>query len=151
VKNPPETPSIPSRIPTCQAAHPGTAICPAQIANPNKIVIDIDGDGSFNHTLADLQTIYRYKLPIKMFIMNDGQMSMVRAWEKLFYNENYIATDCSSNPNYSMLANSYGISSIDLNKKSDLADIVDYVIKYVIIYNCWQSRCFGFSFCFKFS
>ena len=58
----------------------------AQIANPTKTVIDIDGDGSFNHTLADLQTVSRYKLPIKMFIMNDGKMSMVRAWEKLFYN-----------------------------------------------------------------
>jgi acetolactate synthase-1/2/3 large subunit len=62
--------------------------------------------------------------------MNDGQMSMVRAWEKLFYNENYIATDCSSNPNYSMLANSYGIKSIDIRNKSELAEIVDYVINY---------------------
>jgi len=102
----------------------------AQIANPHKTIIDIDGDGSFNHTLADLQTVSRYKLPLKIFIMNDRQMSMVRAWEKLFYAERYIATDCSSNPNYSMLAESYGISSINLDKQSDLAVIVDYVIKY---------------------
>lgn len=102
----------------------------AQIANPTKTVIDIDGDGSFNHTLGDLQTVFRYKLPIKIFIMNDGQMSMVRAWEKLFYNENYIATDCSSNPNYTMLANSYGISSIDLYKQEHMESIIDYVLKY---------------------
>jgi acetolactate synthase-1/2/3 large subunit len=101
-----------------------------QIANPSKTVIDIDGDGSFNHTLGDLQTIQRYKLPIKIFIMNDHNMSMVRAWEKLFYAENYIATDCSFNPDYSMLANSYGIHSVNLSKQSDLEEITDYVIKY---------------------
>ena len=102
----------------------------AQIANPTKTVIDIDGDGSFNHTLADLQTIYKHKLPIKIFVMNDGQMSMVRAWEKLFYNENYVATDCSSNPNYCSLANSYGIHSIKLSNQSELEDIVNYVINF---------------------
>lgn len=101
-----------------------------QIANPTKTVIDIDGDGSFNHTLADLQTVYKHKLPIKIFVMNDGHMSMVRAWEKLFYNENYVATDCSSNPNYCTLANSYGIHSIPLSNKIELKDTIDYVLKY---------------------
>ena len=102
----------------------------AQIANPTKTVIDIDGDGSFNHTLADLQTVFKYKLPIKIFVMNDGQMSMVRAWEKLFYNENYVATDCSHNPDYNKLASSYGIHNIMLEYKTDLHDIVKYVINY---------------------
>jgi len=101
-----------------------------QIANPTKTVIDIDGDGSFNHTLPDLQTVYKHKLPIKIFVMNDGHMSMVRAWEKLFYNENYVATDCSSNPDYCKLANSYGIHSISLSNKFHLKDIVNYVINY---------------------
>jgi acetolactate synthase-1/2/3 large subunit len=101
-----------------------------QIANPTKTVIDIDGDGSFNHTLADLQTVYKHKLPIKIFIMNDGHMSMVRAWEKLFYNENYVATDCSSNPNYNKLANSYGIHSVTLSNQLELENVVNYVLKY---------------------
>ena len=101
-----------------------------QIANPTKTVIDIDGDGSFNHTLADLQTVYKHKLPIKIFVMNDGQMSMVRAWEKLFYNENYVATECSSNPNYCTLANSYGIHSVSLSNINELEKVINYVIKY---------------------
>jgi acetolactate synthase-1/2/3 large subunit len=101
-----------------------------QIANPNKTVIDIDGDGSFNHTLADLQTVFKYKLPIKIFVMNDGHMSMVRAWEKLFYNENYVATDCSHNPDYCALAKSYGIHSVVLDNKNDLHDVVKYVLDY---------------------
>jgi acetolactate synthase-1/2/3 large subunit len=102
----------------------------AQLANPNKVVIDIDGDGSFNHTLADLQTVKRYNIPIKIFIMNDKNMSMVRAWEKLFYNENYIATDCSFNPDYSALANSYGIHSVDINTIDELNEKIIYVLKY---------------------
>lgn len=101
-----------------------------QIANPTKTVIDIDGDGSFNHTLGDLQTITKYKLPIKIFIMNDGQMSMVRAWETLFYNKNYVATDCSFNPDYCKLAESYGIKSIKLTNPKDLKDVINYVINF---------------------
>ena len=83
----------------------------AQIANPHRTVCLIDGDGSFNHTHADLQTIARYNLPIKIFIMNDGQMSMVRAWEQLFFEANYVAT-ISPNPDYVMLAQSHRIHAI---------------------------------------
>lgn len=101
-----------------------------QIANPLKTVIDIDGDGSFNHTLADLQTVQKHNLPIKIFVMNDGQMSMVRAWEKLFYNENYVATDCSSNPNYCALANSYGIHSVSISNQKELKNKIEYILKY---------------------
>ena len=110
-----------------------------QIANPTKTVIDIDGDGSFNHTLADLQTVYKYDLPIKIFIMNDGKMSMVRAWEELFYNGNYVATDCDHNPDYCKLAESYGIKSVYLSSKNSLESIVNYVINYndgPILCNC---------------
>lgn len=101
-----------------------------QIANPTKCVIDIDGDGSFNHTLADLQTVAKYKLPIKIFVMNDGHMSMVRAWEKLFYNENYVATDCSSNPDYCILASSYGIHNITISNQSELKNKIAYALNY---------------------
>ena len=56
-----------------------------QIAHPDKLVLDIDGDGSFNHTLAELKTIQNYDLPIKIAILNDTNLSMVRAWEELFF------------------------------------------------------------------
>jgi acetolactate synthase-1/2/3 large subunit len=62
--------------------------------------------------------------------MNDGHMSMVRAWENLFYNENYVATDCSSNPNYCTLANSYGIHSVTVSNQSELKDKIEYVLNY---------------------
>lgn len=102
----------------------------AQIANKDKVVIDIDGDGSFNHTLGDLQTIVKYNLPIKIFIMNDGQMSMVRAWEHLFFNKNYIATDCSYNPDYCKLASSYGIENIKISNLNYVEEKIKYALEY---------------------
>ena len=80
----------------------------AQIGNPNKLVIAIDGDSSFNMTLSDLKTIKENNLPIKIAIMNNSSQMMVTIWEKLFYNERYTATNNKHNPNYPALANSFG-------------------------------------------
>lgn len=95
-----------------------------QIANPRSIVINIDGDGSFNHTSSDLQTIVRYKLPVKIAIMDDGQQSMVRIWEKLFFNERYTATANPNNPDYVKLGESFGIMGIYCDNKEDLNNSV---------------------------
>ena len=58
-----------------------------QIANPKKLVINLDGDSSFNMTLNDLKTIKEYNLPIKIIIFNNSTQMMVNIWEKLFFNE----------------------------------------------------------------
>jgi len=102
----------------------------AQLANPDKVVVLIDGDGSFNHTLADLQTMAKHKLPVKIFIMNDGHLSMVRVWEKLFYSGHHVTTSCSHNPDYNLLAASYGIRSIRITNRSELQSMVEYAIRY---------------------
>ena len=102
----------------------------AQIAKPNSLVIDIDGDGSFNHSLHELKTITDYNLPVKICIMNDGSLSMVKAWEKLFYHERYTATDLKINPNYSKLAEAFGIKGIECNNIKDLKDTIEYMMNY---------------------
>ena len=56
----------------------------AQIANPNKLVIDVDGDSSFNMTMNELKTVSQYNLPIKIAIMNNSAQMMVTTWERLF-------------------------------------------------------------------
>ena len=101
-----------------------------QIANPNNLVIDIDGDGSFNHSLHELKTVNDYNLPIKIAILNDATLSMVKAWEKLFYNERYTATDLGKNPDYVALAESFGIKGIQCNHKDELPDLIDYFLNY---------------------
>jgi acetolactate synthase-1/2/3 large subunit len=92
----------------------------AHLANPNILIIDIDGDGSFNHTLSELKTIATYNIPIKIAVMNDKSQSMVQAWERIFYGKNYISTDNKYNPVYYEMANAFGIHSIFCDNKCDL-------------------------------
>lgn len=99
----------------------------SSIANPSYNVFCIDGDGSFNMTSNDLSTLAKLKLPIKIFIMNDGKQQMVNIWQNLFFDSNYIATD-NNNPNYCNLAKSYGIKSYRVENKKKLNEILDKVI-----------------------
>jgi acetolactate synthase I/II/III large subunit len=101
-----------------------------KIACPQKTVVVIDGDGSFCHTLGDLQTIMRYKLPIKIAIMNDGHQSMVRAWEKLFFDERYVATELPNNPDFCALAEAYGINSLLCDNINDLESTVEKFVNF---------------------
>ena len=94
----------------------------AQISNPKKNVILIDGDSSFNMTLTDLKTVKEHNLPIKIIVMNDGNQNMVRVWEQLFFEERITATINSRNPNYSDLALSYGINSIKCINQENLEE-----------------------------
>lgn len=96
----------------------------AQIANPDKTIISIDGDGSFNMTLTDLKTIKEYNLPIKIAIINDSSLMMVKIWEKLFFQERYTATNNPHNPDYVKLANSFGIKSLYCDNILDLKKCV---------------------------
>ena len=64
----------------------------AQLANPEKNVVLIDGDGSFNMSYNDLMTIKELDLPIKIFIMNDSRLQMVHVWQDLFFDKRYLGT-----------------------------------------------------------
>lgn len=92
----------------------------AQIAHPNKTVILIDGDSSFNMTLGDLKTIVEHKLPVKIAIMNNDAQMMVTIWEKLFFEERYTATLNTHNPDFVSLAKSYGLEALSCSKYSNL-------------------------------
>jgi len=99
----------------------------SKLANPDKTVICIDGDGSFCMTSSELQTIGEHiedMRGLKIFIMNDGYQSMVKTWQDLFFDGNFIATD-NKNPNFVKLAESYGIRSLKCTSKIALTDIFD--------------------------
>ncbi len=91
----------------------------AQIAQPKATVIDIDGDHSFNMTMTELRTAVEHKLPIKVCILNNGYMGMVRQWQQLFYGKRY---SCSylSNPEYQKVAEALGAVGITVDKKADV-------------------------------
>lgn len=100
----------------------------AKISSPDKEVILIDGDGSFNMSFTELITVARYNLPIKMFIINDECMSMVQAWENLFYGGRTVATDLE-NPDYSMIAAAHKIPSFVCNNINNLRDTIKKTLK----------------------
>ena len=101
-----------------------------QIANPNNMVILIDGDSSFNMTLSDLKTIKEYNLPVKIAIMNNSAQMMVTVWEELYFEGRNTATINNNNPCYTTLANSFGIKSILCDNRSNLVETIDQFVNY---------------------
>ena len=101
-----------------------------QIANPNNMVILIDGDSSFNMTLSDLKTIKEYNLPVKIAIMNNSAQMMVTVWEELYFEGRNTATINNNNPCYTTLANSFGIKSISCDNRSNLVETIDQFVNY---------------------
>jgi len=91
----------------------------AQAAKPGETVIDIDGDHSFNMTMTELATAVQYNLPIKVCILNNGYMGMVRQWQELFYNRRY-SKSYLSNPEYAAVACAMGAVGITCDKKADV-------------------------------
>ena len=91
----------------------------AQAARPNATVIDIDGDHSFNMTMTELATAVQYKLPIKVCILNNGYMGMIRQWQELFYNKRYSESHLS-NPDYAAVAEALGAVGVTVDKKTDV-------------------------------
>jgi acetolactate synthase-1/2/3 large subunit len=100
----------------------------AQIAKPNATVIDIDGDHSFNMTMTELSTAVEHELPIKVCILNNGYMGMVRQWQELFYGRRYSGSYLK-NPEYEALAKALGAVGITVDKKADVPKALKKMLK----------------------
>ncbi|MFC1737435.1 biosynthetic-type acetolactate synthase large subunit [Planctomycetota bacterium] len=95
----------------------------AQVAMPKETVIDVDGDHSFNMTMTELRTAVENKLPIKVCILNNGYMGMVRQWQELFYNKRY-SKSYLSNPDYATVAEALGAVGMTVDKKKDVPGVI---------------------------
>jgi acetolactate synthase-1/2/3 large subunit len=94
----------------------------AKLANGKKMVIAVDGDGSFNMTFTELKTVAEQKIPVKIMIIdNDGQM-MVEYWQRLFHDNRLLAVRNSNNPDYSILAKAFGIKSVFCDCAEDMEE-----------------------------
>ena len=79
-----------------------------QVARPDKLVFDIAGDGSIQMNSQELATAVQYGLPVKIAILNNGYLGMVRQWQELFYGKRYACVDMSAQPDFVKLAEAYG-------------------------------------------
>ena len=91
----------------------------AQVACPDRAVWSICGDGGFQMTLQELATMVDEHLPVKLAIINNGFLGMVRQWQELFYEDNYVSV-AMSQPDFVKLADAYGIKSIRVTEKSEV-------------------------------
>ena len=99
-----------------------------QIAHPKSLVIDISGEASFLMNMQELSTIVQYNLPIKIFILNNQWMGMVRQWQELNHGSRYSQSYTSSLPDFIMLAKSFGIKGLRVDDVSNLDATIDEMI-----------------------
>jgi acetolactate synthase-1/2/3 large subunit len=87
-----------------------------QLAKPDTCVLCVSGDGGFQMNIQELATVHRLGLPVKMVIIDNKYLGMVRQWQQLFYQRNYAETDLSDNPDFVEIAKAYKIHSFRLNE-----------------------------------
>ena len=92
----------------------------AQVACPNDLVVDIAGDGSIQMNIQEIATAVQFKLPVKVIILNNQYLGMVRQWQELFYNEKYVWTQMSHSPDFVKLAEAFGAHGFRATKPEEV-------------------------------
>jgi acetolactate synthase-1/2/3 large subunit len=100
----------------------------AQFAHPGRLVVAIAGDGGFQMSLAELATLKRYQLPVKILLIDNQRLGMVRQWQELFYERRYSATDLSDNPDFVTLARGYGIRAERVEDPGEVRDALERLL-----------------------
>ena len=95
-----------------------------QVAHPDALVIDIAGEASFMMNMQELSTLAQYNLPVKMFIINNEWMGMVRQWQELIHGGRYSESYSASLPNFTKLADTFGMTGLIAEKLGDLDDVI---------------------------
>lgn len=101
----------------------------AQVAFPDKLVFDIAGDGSIQMNSQEMATAVQYGLPVKVAIINNRYLGMVRQWQHLFYDNRYSHTDMEMAPDFVKLASAYGAHGMRIEKTADVIPAIEEAIK----------------------
>ncbi|MFH1984669.1 MAG: biosynthetic-type acetolactate synthase large subunit [Pseudomonadota bacterium] len=96
----------------------------AQAAFPDKTVVDIAGDGSIQMNIQEMATAVEFCLPVKVVILNNGYLGMVRQWQELFYNKRYACTTMAQIPDFAKLAEAYGAVGLRATRPEEVAKVL---------------------------
>jgi acetolactate synthase-1/2/3 large subunit len=96
----------------------------ALLAEPDATVITVSGDGSFMMNVQELATLRRYRLPLKIVLIDNSQLGMVRQWQELFFDENFSEIDLSDNPDFSEVAHAFGIEAFTIDHREQVSDAI---------------------------
>jgi len=102
----------------------------AQLGCPKDIVVSISGDGGFQMTLFELATAALLKLPIKILVLNNSYLGMVRQWQELFFDNRESGVDLLGNPDFVKLAEAYGIKGWHIRRPADIERILQQALDY---------------------
>ncbi|MDN5347594.1 MAG: acetolactate synthase large subunit [Clostridia bacterium] len=115
----------------------------AQVARPEALVIAITGDGSLQMNSQELATIRYYDLPVKIILLNNGYLGMVRQWQELFFARRYSYSDLApSNPDFVKLADAYGIPALRVTERQEVAGALQQALdhKGPYLVDIWVDR-----------
>jgi len=109
-----------------------------QIAHPKKLVIDIAGEASVLMTMQEMSTAVQYNLPIKIFILNNQYMGMVRQWQELLHEKNYSESYTEALPDFIKMAEAYGCKGIMAEKPDELDEKIREMVEFdgPVIFDC---------------
>jgi acetolactate synthase-1/2/3 large subunit len=102
----------------------------AQLARPDALVAAIVGDGGFQMTMSELSTAVNEKLPLKIILLNNRYLGMVRQWQNLFYRNRLSGVDLKGNPDFVRLAESYGCKALRIEKSSQVREVLQQALDY---------------------
>ena len=102
----------------------------AQVANPDSLVVDIAGDGSILMNIQELSTAVQYRLPVKIFILNNEYMGMVRQWQELLHGGRYSESYMDSLPDFVKLAESFKAKGLRAMKSSEVDEVIKEMIEF---------------------
>ncbi|MDD2316279.1 MAG: biosynthetic-type acetolactate synthase large subunit [Desulfobacterales bacterium] len=101
----------------------------ATVGCPKLPVVAICGDGSFQMCIQELATVRMYRLPVKIFIFNNGYLGMVRQWQQMFYNRRYSYTTLEFNPDFCQVAKGYDIPAIRVTSSEEVVGAINQALK----------------------
>jgi acetolactate synthase I/II/III large subunit len=94
----------------------------AKVARPDELVVCLAGDGSLVMTCQELATAVEHDIDVKVFIMNNGYLGMVRQWQELFWDKRYSSVDMGSSPDWVKLAEAFGARGMRVDQDADMED-----------------------------
>ncbi len=100
----------------------------ALLAEPDATVITVSGDGSFMMNVQELATLRRYRLPLKILLIDNSQLGMVRQWQELFFNENFSEIDLSDNPDFAEVGHAFGIEAFTIDQRSQVNGAIERLL-----------------------
>lgn len=101
----------------------------ALYAEPDATVVTVTGDGSIMMNIQELATLNRYKLPLKIVLLDNQALGMVRQWQELFFAGNYSEIDLSDNPDFAALARVFGLEAKTITAKADVPEAIDWLLQ----------------------